>query len=148
MREEIIKELKTVYDPEITSINIFDLGLVYDIDIKEKDVTITHTLTSMFCPMADEIQRNIKTAVERVEGVGTVKVKLTHTPPFTKEMMSEEARMALNLLVSVDVEGHQQDFVLVGTDCQKKNTKRRKRSMKNCQKKKRKLLSMSEQLME
>ena len=82
MREEIITELKTVYDPEITSINIFDLGLVYDIDIKEKDVTITHTLTSMFCPMADEIQRNIK---------------LTHTPPFTKEMMSEEARMALNL---------------------------------------------------
>ena len=47
--------------------------------------------------MADEIQRNIKTAVERVEDVGTVKVKLTHTPPFTKEMMSEEARMVLNL---------------------------------------------------
>jgi metal-sulfur cluster biosynthetic enzyme len=73
------------------------LGLVYDIDIKDKDVTVTHTLTSMFCPMADEIQRNIKTAVERVEGVETVKVKLTHTPPFTKEMMSEEARMVLNL---------------------------------------------------
>ena len=97
MKDEIIKELKTVYDPEMPSIDIFNLGLVYDIDIKEKDVTITHTLTSMFCPMADEIQRNIKTAVERVEGVGTVKVKLTHTPPFTKEMMSEEARMALNL---------------------------------------------------
>lgn len=73
------------------------MGLVYDIDIKDKDVTVTHTLTSMFCPMADEIQRNIKTAVERVEGVETVKVKLTHTPPFTKEMMSEEARMVLNL---------------------------------------------------
>ena len=97
MKEKIIKELKTVYDPEMPSINIFDLGLVYDIDIKEKDVIITHTLTSMFCPMADEIQRNIKTAVERVEGVGTVKVKLTHTPPFTKEMMSEEARLALGL---------------------------------------------------
>jgi len=97
VREEIITELKTVYDPEITSINIFDLGLVYDIDIKDKDVTVTHTLTSMFCPMADEIQRNIKTAVERVEGVETVKVKLTHTPPFTKELMSEEARMVLNL---------------------------------------------------
>jgi len=97
VREEIITELKTVYDPEITSINIFDLGLVYDIDIKDKNVTVTHTLTSMFCPMADEIQRNIKTAVERVEGVETVKVKLTHTPPFTKEMMSEEARMVLNL---------------------------------------------------
>ena len=97
MKEEIIKELKTVYDPEMPSINIFDLGLVYDIDIKEKDVTITHTLTSMFCPMADEIQRNIKTAVEQVKDVGTVRVKLTHTPPFTKEMMSEEARLTLNL---------------------------------------------------
>ena len=97
MKDDIIKELKTVYDPEITSINIFDLGLVYDIDIKDKDVTITHTLTSMFCPMADEIQRNIKTAVERVEGVGTVRVKLTHTPPFTKDMMSEEAQLALGL---------------------------------------------------
>ena len=97
MKEEIIKELKTVYDPEMPSINIFDLGLVYDIDIKEKDVTITHTLTSMFCPMADEIQRNIKTAVEQVKDVGTVRVKLTHTPPFTKEMMSEEARLVLGL---------------------------------------------------
>ena len=97
MQEEIIKELKTVYDPEMPSINIFDLGLVYDIDIKNKDVTITHTLTSMFCPMADEIQRNIKTAVERVKDVGTVRVKLTHTPPFTKEMMSEEARLVLGL---------------------------------------------------
>ena len=97
MKEEIIKELKTVYDPEITSINIFDLGLVYDIDIKDKEVIITHTLTSMFCPMAEEISNNIKKAVERVEGVGTVRVKLTHTPPFTKDMMSEDARLALGL---------------------------------------------------
>ena len=96
-REEIIKELKTVYDPEITSINIFDLGLVYDIDIKDKDVTITHTLTSMFCPMADEISKNIKEAVERVKGIGKVKVVVTHTPPFTREMMSEEARLALGI---------------------------------------------------
>jgi|TARA_B100001146_G_C16127461_1_gene410852 metal-sulfur cluster biosynthetic enzyme len=96
-KEEIIKELKTVYDPEMPSIDIFNLGLVYDIDIKDKDVTITHTLTSMFCPMADEIGRNIKAAVERVKDVGVVKVKLTHTPPFTKEMMSEEARLTLNL---------------------------------------------------
>jgi metal-sulfur cluster biosynthetic enzyme len=97
MREQIIKQLKTVYDPEITSINIFDLGLVYDIDIKDKDVTITHTLTSMFCPMADEISANIKKAVEEVKDIGNVKVKLTHTPPFTKEMMSDDARFALGL---------------------------------------------------
>ena len=97
MREEIIKELKTVYDPEITSINIFDLGLVYDIDIKNKDVTITHTLTSMFCPMVDEISAGIKEATERVKDVENVRVKLTHTPPFTRDMMSDEARMALGL---------------------------------------------------
>ena len=97
MQNDIIKELKTVYDPEMPSVDIFNLGLIYDIDIKDKDVTITHTLTSMFCPMADEISANIKKAVERVEGVGTVKVKLTHTPPFTKEMMSEDARLVLGL---------------------------------------------------
>ena len=97
MKEQVIEQLKTVYDPEITSINIFDLGLVYDIDIKDKDVTITHTLTSMFCPMADEISANIKKAVMNVEGIGKVKVKLTHTPPFTKEMMSDDARLSLGL---------------------------------------------------
>jgi metal-sulfur cluster biosynthetic enzyme len=97
MEQQIIEQLKTVYDPEITSINIFDLGLVYDIDIKDKDVTITHTLTSMFCPMADEISANIKQAVKKVEGIGEVQVNLTHTPPFTKEMMSEDARLSLGL---------------------------------------------------
>ena len=97
MREDIITQLKTVYDPEITSINIFDLGLVYDIDIKDKDVTVTHTLTSMFCPMADAISASIKSAVEKVNGIGNVKVKLTHTPPFTKDMMSDEARFILGL---------------------------------------------------
>ena len=97
MKENIIEQLKTVYDPEITTINIFDLGLVYDIDIKDKDVTITHTLTSMLCPMAEAISESIKQAVMKVEGVGEVKVKLTHTPPFTKEMMSEDARFSLGL---------------------------------------------------
>ena len=97
MKEKIIDQLKTVYDPEITSINIFDLGLVYDIDIKDKDVTVTHTLTSMFCPMADAISECNKQAVMKVEGIGEVRVKLTHTPPFTKEMMSEEARLSLGL---------------------------------------------------
>ena len=51
----------------------------------------------MFCPAADEISNNIKKAAKRVEGIGTVRVKLTHTPPFTKEMMSEDARLALGL---------------------------------------------------
>ena len=97
MREEIIKKLRTVYDPEITTINVYDLGLIYDIEITGNDVKVTHSLTSIFCPVADQITRNIKEAVERVEGIGLVRVILTHTPQFTKEMMSEEARLALGL---------------------------------------------------
>tara|TARA_B100000470_G_scaffold211557_1_gene190530 strand:+ start:110 stop:502 length:393 start_codon:yes stop_codon:yes gene_type:complete len=98
----IIEQLKTVYDPEMPSINVYDLGLIYDICICDrtdghpvKDVDVTHTLTSMFCPMADEISNNIKQAVERVAGVGVVTIHLTHTPPFSREMMSEEAVLAL-----------------------------------------------------
>ena len=97
MKDKIIEELKKVYDPEMPSIDVFNLGLIYDIDIKEEKVTITHTLTSMLCPMADQISKDIKEAAERVEGVGTVKVILTHTPPFTREMLSEEAKLILNL---------------------------------------------------
>ena len=66
-------------------------------DIKEEKVTITHTLTSMLCPMADQIQKDIKEAVERVAGEGNVKVILTHTPPFSRDMLSEEAKLILNM---------------------------------------------------
>ena len=97
MKEDIIKELKTVYDPEMPSIDVFNLGLIYDIDIKEEKFTITHTLTSMLCPAADMISKNIKEAGELVAGVGNVKVILTHTPPFSRDMLSEEAKLILNL---------------------------------------------------
>ena len=93
----IIEELKKVYDPEMPSIDVFNLGLIYDIDIKEEKVTITHTLTSMLCPMADQIQKDIKEAVERVAGEGNVKIILTHTPPFSRDMLSEEAKLILNM---------------------------------------------------
>ena len=76
---------------------LFKLGLIYDIDIKDDKVEITHTLTSMLCPMADEISKNIKEAGEKVAGVGNVKVIVTHTPPYTRDMLSEEAKLILNL---------------------------------------------------
>ena len=97
MKEEIIKELRTVYDPEMPSINVHDLGLIYEINITDSHVDIVHTLTSMMCPAGDLISNNIKEAVERVEGVETVKVTLTHTPQFSKEMMSEDARLTLGI---------------------------------------------------
>lgn len=97
IREEIIENLKQVYDPEI-SINIYDLGLIYDIDLKQlPKVTVTHTLTSAFCPAADQIIEDIQQATEEVEGVSECMIITTFDPPFGPEMMSEEARMILNL---------------------------------------------------
>ena len=97
IKEDIIKNLREVFDPEI-SINIYDLGLIYDIDLKKlPQVTITHTLTSAFCPAADQIIDDIKMATEAVEGVDDCMVVTTFDPPFGPEMMSEEARMILNI---------------------------------------------------
>ena len=97
VKDTIIKELQTVYDPEMPSINVYDLGLIYEINISNTHVDIVHTLTSMLCPAGDLISSNIKKAVERVNGVETVTVKLTHTPQFSKEMMSEDARLTLGI---------------------------------------------------
>ena len=97
VKEEIIKNLKTVFDPQI-SVNIYDLGLIYNIDVSElPKVTITHTLTSVFCPAADQIIDDIKMETERAEGVDECMIITTFDPPFGPEMMSEEARLILNI---------------------------------------------------
>ena len=97
IREEIINNLKKVYDPEI-SINIYDLGLIYDINLTElPKITVTHTLTSPFCPAADQIIDDIKGATEVIDGIDTCMIITTFEPPFGPEMMSEEARMVLNI---------------------------------------------------
>ena len=95
IREDIIKQLQEVYDPEI-SVNVFDLGLIYDIQIDEekRNVEITHTLTSAFCPFADEIVNNIKEA-GYVEGIDDVKIIPTFAPPFDISMVPEETRMVM-----------------------------------------------------
>jgi metal-sulfur cluster biosynthetic enzyme len=95
IENKIVKQLQEVYDPEI-SVNIYDLGLIYDIQINEekRNVEITHTLTSAFCPFADEIVNNIKNA-GYVEGIDDVKVITTFDPPFTMNSVSEETRMAM-----------------------------------------------------
>tara|TARA_B100000579_G_scaffold58158_1_gene41710 strand:+ start:4337 stop:4654 length:318 start_codon:yes stop_codon:yes gene_type:complete len=95
--QTIVDNLKGVYDPEI-SINIYDLGLIYDINLDElPKVKITHTLTSAFCPAADQIVDDITWAAKAVEGVEECEVITTFTPPFGPHLMSEEARMILGL---------------------------------------------------
>ena len=93
-KDHIIENLKEVYDPEMLSLNIYDLGLIYDIKIDEDQVEITHTLTSAFCPFAEEIVNSIKNA-GYVEGVRVVEVITTFDPLFTMDSVSEETKMIM-----------------------------------------------------
>ena len=93
---EVVKNLEQVYDPEIPSVSVIHLGLIYDIEILEDNtvVKITHTLTSAFCPMADEINTNIKNA-GMVDGIKESIANCTFSPPFSMDMVPEETKLAL-----------------------------------------------------
>ncbi len=95
-REDIIGALKTVYDPEIP-INIWDLGLVYDIKIGVKEIVVTMTFTSPTCPMMEEILLQVKNAVIGVANGAPVRVELVWDPPWNISMMSDQARLELDL---------------------------------------------------
>ncbi|HOV36727.1 MAG TPA: iron-sulfur cluster assembly protein [Dysgonamonadaceae bacterium] len=98
IQDEIVTMLRTVYDPEIP-VNIFDLGMIYDIDIDDDfNVNIEMTFTSPSCPAADYILMDVQMKVESVKGVKSVNVNLTFDPPWDKSMMSEEAMLELGLL--------------------------------------------------
>jgi len=95
IKDKIVKKLQEVFDPEI-SINVYDLGLIYDIQINEekRSVEITHTLTSPFCGFADVIAEDIRKA-GYVDGVDEVTIVTTFDPPFTLEMVPEQTRMIM-----------------------------------------------------
>ena len=98
LREPIIEALRTVQDPEIP-INIYDLGLIYRVDISPVgDVSIDMTLTAPACPVAGMMPIMVKDAVSRVEGVGLVQVELVWDPPWSQTNMSDEARLQLGLM--------------------------------------------------
>ena len=93
--DEVIKKLSTIKDPEL-GINIYDLGLIYDIKIDEgNNINITMTLTTVNCPVADSFPLDIAKNIISLENTGQVKVKLTFDPPWNKDMMSDDARLAL-----------------------------------------------------
>lgn len=98
LRDKIEDVLRTVHDPEIP-VNIFELGLVYGIQIKDNNaVQITMTLTAPACPVAGDIIFEVETKVKAIEGIGDVHVHLTFEPAWTKDMMSDEARLELGWL--------------------------------------------------
>lgn len=98
LESTIIAVLRTVFDPEIP-VNIYDLGLIYEIDFYEEDeVRILMTLTAPNCPMADEIVEEVNDKVRNIQGISDATVVLTFDPPWDKEMMSEEAKLELGFL--------------------------------------------------
>ena len=95
---DIVQVLKDIYDPEIP-VNIYDLGLIYDIEIdNKKKATITMTLTAPNCPVADSLPVEVKEKVEAIEGISSAEVKLVFDPPWDQKMMSEEALLELGML--------------------------------------------------
>ena len=95
--KDIISNLKNVYDPEIP-VNIYDLGLIYDINISEgNNVFIKMSLTSPGCPVAGELPKQIADELTKIENVGLIEVELVWDPPWTKERMSEDAKLALDI---------------------------------------------------
>ena len=96
--EKIVTMLKTVYDPEIP-VNIYDLGLIYKVDIdEERNVRIDMTLTAPNCPAADFILEDVRQKIESIDGVKSVEVNLVFEPEWDRDMMTEEAKLELGLL--------------------------------------------------
>ena len=97
LKEKIIKEIKKIYDPEIP-VNIFELGLIYKIEvINNKKALVEMTLTSPNCPVAESLPNSVKENILKIDGVENVELKLVWDPPWTKEKMSEAAKLELNL---------------------------------------------------
>ena len=97
LKEQIVSEIKKIYDPEIP-VNIYELGLIYKIEIKEaKKVNIDMTLTSPNCPVAESLPKMVKANILKVNGVKDVDLKLVWDPPWSKDKMSEAAKLELNL---------------------------------------------------
>ena len=97
LKEKVIKEIKKIYDPEIP-VNIYELGLIYKIEINEKNVVkVDMTLTSPNCPEAESLPNQVKEYILKVKGVSDVKLDLVWDPPWDKSKMSEAAKLELNL---------------------------------------------------
>ena len=98
MEEKVVEMLKTVFDPEIP-VNIYDLGLIYKIDVADNgEVNIEMTLTAPNCPAADFIMEDVRQRVESIDGVTVANINLVFEPEWDRDMMSEEAKLELGFL--------------------------------------------------
>ena len=102
LKEKIIENIKKVFDPEIP-VNIYELGLIYDIKIDDGNVEVIMTLTSPFCPVAGSLPKEVAARVSEVEGVKKANVELVFEPPWTMDLMSNEAKLELNMTDSFTI---------------------------------------------
>ena len=97
LKAKIIDEIKKIYDPELP-VNIYDLGLIYDVQVNEKKAKIKMTLTTPNCPVAESLPQEVKEKVSSINLVNEVEIEMTFEPPWSKDLMSEEAKLELGLL--------------------------------------------------
>ena len=99
-KEEIIECIRSVMDPEIP-VNLYDLGLIYSINIHNYNVMIEMTLTNPNCPVAGQMPENVGKSIEHLDGLKTIEVKLVWKPTWTKDLMSEDAKLALDIFYNI-----------------------------------------------
>ena len=98
IKEKVITEIKKIYDPEIP-VNIYELGLIYDVTVdNDNKVYIKMTLTTPNCPVAESLPLEVKNKIADIEGVKSSEVEMTFDPPWTRDLMSEEAKLELGFL--------------------------------------------------
>ncbi len=96
--EQIVSVLKTIYDPEIP-VDIYELGLIYDVMVSEdSEVKVLMTLTSPNCPVAESLPKEVEDKIKSIKGITSAMVEITFDPPWTKDLMSEEAKLELGML--------------------------------------------------
>ena len=96
VKDKIIEELKKIYDPELP-VNIYELGLIYDIDVEGQRAKIKMTLTSPNCPVAESLHKEVEEGAMQVEEIEEVDLQLVWDPPWSKDMMTDAAKLELNL---------------------------------------------------
>jgi FeS assembly SUF system protein len=96
LEEDIIRCIKTVMDPEIP-VNLYDLGLIYSIKINNNNILIEMTLTNPNCPVAGQMPKNVGKSIEHLKGLKSIEVRLVWSPKWTKNLMSEDAKLALDI---------------------------------------------------
>ena len=96
IKSKIIEEIRKIYDPELP-VNIYELGLIYDVKVEGRKAKIKMTLTTPNCPVAESLPKEVKEGAMQVEGIDNVDLELVWDPPWNKDMMSEAAKLELNL---------------------------------------------------